>query len=220
MDGRICSSLPRSPPQRLPQPLPLPRPPTPSPAMFVVRDADTTDLHLRHLPRARRQVATGSTTRSRTPSSNRTSWCSKRSFPKQPRSRGSGSPLAGFARRRSPRRPRSLRPPGMAINAGRSQGMQVDNGADMVLRHIAEAEGKPVEGLETLQLQIDMFNRMPPASAAAAAAAARGQQSRNARWTACRRRWPKCRRPGSAATRACSCACSTSSKAPRPTPTG
>ena len=51
----------------------------------------------------------------------------------------------------------------MAITAGRSQGMQVDNGADMVLRHQAEAEGKPVEGLETLQFQIDMFNRMPAA---------------------------------------------------------
>jgi uncharacterized protein YbaP (TraB family) len=49
----------------------------------------------------------------------------------------------------------------MAISAGRAQGMQVGNGADMVLRHVAEAEGKPVEGLETLQLQIDMFNRMP-----------------------------------------------------------
>ncbi|MFL6760182.1 TraB/GumN family protein [Sphingomonas sp.] len=49
----------------------------------------------------------------------------------------------------------------MAINAGRAQGMQVGNGADMVLRRVAEAEGKPVEGLETLQLQIDMFNRMP-----------------------------------------------------------
>jgi uncharacterized protein YbaP (TraB family) len=49
----------------------------------------------------------------------------------------------------------------MAINAGRSQGMQVGNGADMVLRHVAEAEGKPVEGLETIQLQIDMFSRLP-----------------------------------------------------------
>lgn len=53
----------------------------------------------------------------------------------------------------------------LAINAGRSQGMRVANGADMVLRHLAEQEGKPVEGLETLQLQLDMFNRMPsPAS--------------------------------------------------------
>jgi uncharacterized protein len=56
----------------------------------------------------------------------------------------------------------------MAINAGRAQGMQVGNGADMVLRHVAETEGKPVEGLETLQSQLDMFNRLPanPASPA------------------------------------------------------
>jgi hypothetical protein len=56
----------------------------------------------------------------------------------------------------------------MAINAGKAQGMQVGNGADMVLRHIAEAEGKPVEGLETLQSQLDMFNRMPSTPAAPA----------------------------------------------------
>lgn len=66
----------------------------------------------------------------------------------------------------------------MAINAGKSQGMQVNNGADMVLRHVAEAEGKQVEALETLQLQLDMFNHMPAAvpaahpTAAAPAAAA------------------------------------------------
>src|SRR5258707_2797416 len=41
----------------------------------------------------------------------------------------------------------------LAINAGQAQGMQVGNGADMVLRRVAETEGKPVEGLETLQLQ-------------------------------------------------------------------
>lgn len=49
----------------------------------------------------------------------------------------------------------------MAISAGRSKGMQVGNGADMVLRHIAEAEGKPVEGLEPLEYQLAMFNRLP-----------------------------------------------------------
>jgi uncharacterized protein YbaP (TraB family) len=54
----------------------------------------------------------------------------------------------------------------LAINAGQAQGMQVANGADMVLRRVAEAEGKPVEGLETLQLQIDMFNHMPASAAA------------------------------------------------------
>ncbi len=51
----------------------------------------------------------------------------------------------------------------MAINAGRAQGMKVGNGADMVLRHVAEAEGKPVEGLETLEYQINMFARLPSA---------------------------------------------------------
>jgi uncharacterized protein YbaP (TraB family) len=54
----------------------------------------------------------------------------------------------------------------MAISAGRSQGMQVGNGADMILRHAAEAQGKPVAGLETLELQLDMFNRMPATKAA------------------------------------------------------
>jgi len=52
----------------------------------------------------------------------------------------------------------------MAIDAGQSKGMRVDRGADVVLRHTAEAEGKQVEGLETLEFQINMFNRMPPAA--------------------------------------------------------
>ena len=62
----------------------------------------------------------------------------------------------------------------MAINAGQSQGMKVDNGADMVLRHVAEAEGKPVEGLETLEFQLNMFNRMPRRGFAVAAASGPG----------------------------------------------
>ena len=49
----------------------------------------------------------------------------------------------------------------MAIDAGKSQGMHVGKGADNVLRHVAEAQGKPVEGLETLELQFNMFSRMP-----------------------------------------------------------
>lgn len=55
----------------------------------------------------------------------------------------------------------------MAINAGKSQGMQVDNGADMVLRRAAESEGKTVEGLETLDSQLAMFTRMPATPARA-----------------------------------------------------
>lgn len=48
----------------------------------------------------------------------------------------------------------------MAINAGKAQGMQVNNGADMVLRQTAEIEGKPVAGLETIESQLAMFSRM------------------------------------------------------------
>jgi len=51
----------------------------------------------------------------------------------------------------------------LAIDAGRSQGMQVGNGADMVLRRAAELEGKQLEGLETLDSQLTMFSHMPPA---------------------------------------------------------
>lgn len=54
----------------------------------------------------------------------------------------------------------------MAINAGKAQGMQVDNGADMVLRHTAEIEGKPVAGLETIESQLAMFSRMAATSPA------------------------------------------------------
>ena len=53
----------------------------------------------------------------------------------------------------------------MAIKAGRSQGMNVGNGADMILRRAAELEGKHVEGLETLESQLNMFKRMPGAPA-------------------------------------------------------
>ncbi len=68
----------------------------------------------------------------------------------------------------------------MAISAGRSQGMQAANGADMVLRQVAEEEGKSVEGLETLQFQLNMFNRMPiPAAPAAATANGNPQSMQN-----------------------------------------
>lgn len=56
----------------------------------------------------------------------------------------------------------------MAINAGREQGMKVAYGADMVLRREARQTGKYVEGLETLDSQLNMFHRMPAAAPAAA----------------------------------------------------
>jgi uncharacterized protein YbaP (TraB family) len=51
----------------------------------------------------------------------------------------------------------------LAIHAGKSQGMSVGNGADMVLRRAAELSGKHVEALETLESQFAMFKRMPQA---------------------------------------------------------
>ncbi|MEO6360310.1 MAG: TraB/GumN family protein, partial [Sphingomicrobium sp.] len=50
----------------------------------------------------------------------------------------------------------------LAISAGRDRGMDVGKGADMVLRRVAEDEGKAVEGLESVGFQMGMFNRMAP----------------------------------------------------------
>jgi uncharacterized protein YbaP (TraB family) len=65
----------------------------------------------------------------------------------------------------APASPSFLATTRMAISAGRMQGMQVNNGADTVLRHVAESEGKTVEGLETLQFQLNMFNNLRAATA-------------------------------------------------------
>ncbi|MFL6733388.1 MAG: TraB/GumN family protein [Sphingomicrobium sp.] len=56
----------------------------------------------------------------------------------------------------------------VAVTAGQEQGMQVSKGADMVLRHAAEADGKVVEGLELFDTQLGMFARMAPVEPAAA----------------------------------------------------
>ena len=66
----------------------------------------------------------------------------------------------------------------LAISAGRSRGMSVDNGADVILRRAAEFEGKNVEGLETFDSQLRMFTRLPatarPVRAATSTNAATG----------------------------------------------
>ena len=49
----------------------------------------------------------------------------------------------------------------LEISAGRARGMKADNGADMVLRRAAEASGKPIEGLESFEFQLNMFSRIP-----------------------------------------------------------
>ncbi|MEO7277475.1 MAG: TraB/GumN family protein, partial [Sphingomicrobium sp.] len=48
----------------------------------------------------------------------------------------------------------------LAIDSGKANGMEVGNGADMVLRHVAQSQGKPVEALETLESQLAMFTRI------------------------------------------------------------
>jgi uncharacterized protein YbaP (TraB family) len=52
----------------------------------------------------------------------------------------------------------------LAISAGRARGMQAGNGADLVLRDVAELWGKPVGGLESFTTQLGMFGQMPTES--------------------------------------------------------
>jgi uncharacterized protein YbaP (TraB family) len=49
---------------------------------------------------------------------------------------------------------------GQAMAAGHSMGMSVDHGADAVLRRAADASGKPVEGLESFEFQLQMFGSL------------------------------------------------------------
>ena len=57
------------------------------------------------------------------------------------------------------------------MSQGNAMGMSVDNGADMVLRRVADGLGKPVIGLEGFEEQLKTLSSIPtppPASAAAA----------------------------------------------------
>jgi hypothetical protein len=157
--------------------MPTSAPASPSPqepAMFVVRDADTT-IYIFGTFHALDPHTQWFSARVRDAFEQSDELVLETLVPEQPGPIALANP--GF-------RPPSVTPSAsflattrMAINAGRAQGMQVDNGADMVLRHAAEAEGKEVEGLETLQLQIDMFNRMPAAPVTPAAAKRTRQQA-------------------------------------------
>ena len=51
-----------------------------------------------------------------------------------------------------------------AVRAGKTRGMALSNGADMVLLRAAAEEGKAVEPLETLQSQLAMIVNIPPES--------------------------------------------------------
>jgi uncharacterized protein YbaP (TraB family) len=68
-----------------------------------------------------------------------------------------------------------LRATRMAISAAKARGMQAGNGADMVLRDVADLWGKPVGGLESFSAQIGMFGRISSQSNAAAPAVKPGQ---------------------------------------------
>jgi uncharacterized protein len=145
--------------------------PSAEPAMFVVRDADTT-IYIFGTFHALDGQTQWFSDRVKGAFEQSNELVLETLIPEQPAQVVQASP--GF-------RPPSVTPSAsflattrMAINAGRAQGMQVGNGADMILRHEAEAEGKQVEGLETLQLQLDMFNRLPPAAPRLAAAPGSG----------------------------------------------
>jgi uncharacterized protein YbaP (TraB family) len=160
----IAAALAAAPPAEAPNSAP-PSPPAAEPAMFVVRDADTTIYIFGTFHALDGQSRWfGDQVRDAFEQSNEL--VLETLVPEDPAQLAQFGP--GF-------RPPSVTPSAsflattrMAISAGRAQGMQVDNGADMVLRHQAEAEGKAVEGLETLQAQIDMFNRMPAGTPAPA----------------------------------------------------
>jgi uncharacterized protein YbaP (TraB family) len=56
----------------------------------------------------------------------------------------------------------------MVVRAGRQRGLDVQKGADMVLRSAAEDAGKTVLGLETVEFQLTMLRRMAAAADVAA----------------------------------------------------
>jgi uncharacterized protein YbaP (TraB family) len=156
-------------------------PTNPEPAIFVVRDADTT-VYIFGTFHALAGKSEWFKSGVRNAFESSDELVLETLIPEQPTTATAAvtqprpSPLRGFAVAPSASFLASTR---MAISAGRSQGMQVDNGADMVLRRAAEAEGKPVEGLETLDSQLSMFNRLPPSAAPAQPQDARAAPAMN-----------------------------------------
>jgi uncharacterized protein YbaP (TraB family) len=60
-----------------------------------------------------------------------------------------------------------------AITSARSIGLSVEQGADAVLRRAADAAHKPVTGLESFEFQLAMYDRLPGAAPRAGKAVAR-----------------------------------------------
>ena len=63
-----------------------------------------------------------------------------------------------------------------AMSEGNAMGMSVENGADAVLRRVAEDAGKQVSGLERFEDQLKTLSNIPAGPPPAAAAAARNEQ--------------------------------------------
>jgi uncharacterized protein YbaP (TraB family) len=63
-----------------------------------------------------------------------------------------------------------------AMSQGSAMGMSVENGADAVLRRVAEDAGKQVSGLERFEDQLKTLSNIPAGPPPAAAAAARNEQ--------------------------------------------
>ncbi|HEX2803167.1 MAG TPA: TraB/GumN family protein [Sphingomicrobium sp.] len=49
----------------------------------------------------------------------------------------------------------------VVMNAGRTNGLSTDHGADAILRDAADLTGKPVAGLESFEFQLNMFSSLP-----------------------------------------------------------
>lgn len=64
---------------------------------------------------------------------------------------------------------------GQTISAARKVGLKAERGADAVLRRTADAEGKPVDGLESFDFQLAMFAALPGAAPASRTAALQSQ---------------------------------------------
>ena len=52
----------------------------------------------------------------------------------------------------------------LVMSAGKTKGLSTDQGADAVLRDVADATGKPVGGLESFEFQLQMFSSLPGAA--------------------------------------------------------
>jgi uncharacterized protein YbaP (TraB family) len=144
---------------------PLARPPLPDarPALFVVNDEDTV-IYLFgtfHALDGRSawfndEVRTAFTGSNELVLETLVPAALKRPVVRNPAPQGMGlQPVGPFAGSAS-----FLSTSKVVMQAGRSQGMSTDHGADAILRDAAEQVGKPVGGLESFEFQLQMFSKM------------------------------------------------------------